>query len=96
MGKVFLKLDMEKGGRPHWDGMRIGLRNKAAGSQGCAEIAEAHDEALWPIAAHAAFPDTEGKFAVLSRKFPVLLRREFRRNPLICSAENGPLYRFWG
>jgi len=23
MGKVFLKLDMEKGGRPHWDGMRI-------------------------------------------------------------------------
>ena len=43
-----------------------------------------------------AFPDTEGKFAVLSRNFPALLRREFRRNPLIYGAENGPLYRFWG
>jgi hypothetical protein len=34
--------------------------------------------------AHAAFPDTLGKFAVLSRKFPVLLRR---RNHLIYRAE---------
>jgi len=38
--------------------------------------------------AHAAFPDTLGKFAVLSRQFPVLLRREFRRNHLIYRAEN--------
>ena len=37
--------------------------------------------------AHGAYPDTLGKFAVLSRKFPVLLRREFRRNHLIYRAE---------
>jgi hypothetical protein len=35
-----------------------------------------------------AFPDTLRKFAVLSRKFPVLLLREFRRNHLIYCAEN--------
>jgi hypothetical protein len=44
--------------------------------------------------AHAAFPDTLGKFAVLSRKFPVLLRREFRRNHLIYRAEKQSLIPF--
>jgi hypothetical protein len=38
--------------------------------------------------AHGAFPDTLRKFAVLSRKFPVLLLREFPRNHLIYRAEN--------
>ena len=37
---------------------------------------------------HGAYPDTLRKFAVLSRKFPVLLLREFRRNHLIYRAEN--------
>jgi hypothetical protein len=35
-----------------------------------------------------------GKFAVLSRKFPVLLRREFRRNHLIYRAEKQSLIPF--
>ena len=38
--------------------------------------------------AHGAFPDTLRKFTVLSRNFPVLLLREFRRNHLIYCAEN--------
>ena len=37
------------------------------------------------------FPDTSGKFAVLSRKFPALLLREFRSNRLIYGAQSGPL-----
>jgi hypothetical protein len=44
--------------------------------------------------AHAAFPDTLGKFAALSRKFPVLLRREFRRNHVIYRAEKQSLIPF--
>jgi len=43
-----------------------------------------------------AFPDTLGKFAVLSRKFPVLLRREFRGYHLIYRAENRARSRSWG
>jgi len=35
-----------------------------------------------------AFPDTLRKFAVLSRKFPVLFFREFRRKHLIYRAKN--------
>jgi len=46
--------------------------------------------------AHAAFPDTLGKVAGLSRKFPVLLRREFRRNHLIYRAENSACSRSCG
>lgn len=41
-------------------------------------------------------PDTPRKFAAISSKFPVLLRREFRHNRLIYNMENAASFRFLG